>query len=222
MNRILKRRLVILLVLGFVFLIIIQFPGRGEEKSYFIVDGKKVEQLPAIELTESKSNLERAVLEGNQMMYDTLDSLEQGSDVIVVGTPLLPFEEREHHVTSYNDGIIQSFYTHTEFKVEKVIKNEGPRPVDETVEFIEPLAIVEEKGAEPKIWAINGYHEVEPNKRYIVFLADNGRGKYGIINSNSGKFSPDLEQAEEIEQIQQYERPLHIKLRQSVFAKYPL
>ncbi|WP_281367810.1 hypothetical protein [Saccharibacillus deserti] len=39
---------------------------------------------------------------------------------------------------------------------------------------------------------------------------------------NNGKFSPDLEQAGELEQMLPEHRPIHIKLRQAVFAKYGL
>lgn len=146
MKRDLQKLVGVLLLAAIILLVGMQFiandePGTqrtdgqtGETETISQPEEAKTEPQPAADAAAHKG-VKRINLQASYIGFDNLDSLEEHSDVIVFGTPLLPFEQRSSHTTHYEDGHMQSFYTLTEFKVERTIKDEGPRPVGDTIEL---------------------------------------------------------------------------------------
>lgn len=154
-------------------------------------------------------------LEASYIGFGNLDDLEKHSDIIVVGTPVLPFEERKNATSHYEDGVMESFATITEFTADTVLKDPDQVVRDGQVTFYEPIAFTERTDGAKALFSIADYRELQYGNRYLVFLADNGHNGYGVINMNNGTFNMD-----------KYDRtsgdPTHHRLMTQIFDKYDL
>lgn len=166
--------------------------------------------------------LKRVNSEASYISFGSIKALEEISDVIVVGTPILSFEEREHKVTYYDDNMIQDFYTLTDFKVEKVIKDPDQAVQDAKIKFVEPISIVTSKDGEKMIRSIADYQEIQEGEKYLVFLKDNALGQYGVINMNNGTFDLNENEENSFHALEIEGDPTHEKLKQEALVKYDL
>jgi len=147
--------------------------------------------------------------------FGDLDALEKHSDIIAVGTPVLPFEERENTTSRYEDGVMQDFATLTEFAVETVLKDPGEVVQNGQVSFYEPIAFANNMQGSKALFSIANYRELQYGERYIVFLSDNGQGGYSVINMSNGTFNMNKTDRTSGD-------PTHHKLMTQIFGKYDL
>ena len=136
--------------------------------------------------------------------------------------PLLPFEEREHKATYYDDNVIQDFYTLTDFKLEQVIKDPDQAVQDGKIKFVEPISIITSKDGEKIIRSIADYQDVQEGEKYLVFLKDNTLGQYGVINMNNGTFDLNENVENSFNALEIEGDPVHEKMKQEALAKYDL
>jgi len=154
-------------------------------------------------------------LDAGYIGFGDLDALEEHSDIIAVGTPVLPFEERENTTSRYDDGVMQDFATITDFAVDTVIKDPGQIVQNGQVTFYEPIAFADRMDGSKALFSIADYRELQYGNRYVVFLSDNGHNGYGIINMNNGTFNMDKSDRTSGD-------PTHHKLMTQIFGKYDL
>ncbi|MDR4999720.1 hypothetical protein [Brevibacillus parabrevis] len=140
--------------------------------------------------SKGKETVETISLEAHYITYNSAEELDK-ADLILIGTPIADFSEREHQTSYYFDGSLEDFYTNTEIQVEKIIKSPNDFELDnsDTFSVIEPVGLVEMDGA--KKVTIDGYREMKKGEKYIMFLNKNAYGKYSIINNDLGKFNLD-------------------------------
>jgi len=153
-------------------------------------------------------------IDANYVSYGNVDQLDQGADLIIIGTPTKSFEDREHVATYFDDGILQDFYTLTEIKIDRVIKSPEDFKQSDSLTIIEPIGYVEDEDEKTKI-TYEGYTELPEGQKSIIFLKKNTFGQYGVINMDLGKFS--LEQGSGDTKATSKE-----KFRQAVLEKYDL
>ena len=139
---------------------------------------------------ETAETMETISLEAHYITYNSAEELDK-ADLILIGTPIADFLEREHQTSYYFDGSLEDFYTNTEIQVEKIIKSPNDFELDnsDTFSVIEPVGLVEMDGA--KKVTIDGYREMKKGEKYIMFFNKNAYGKYSIINNDLGKFNLD-------------------------------
>ena len=107
--------------------------------------------------------------QANSVIFYEVKGLSEASDLILIGTPEKPFEEREHVSTFHDDGNIMDFHTKTEIKVIKVLKNEENIQIGETIYVNEPVSIINQENELFKIRYSN-YEELKEGIDYITFL----------------------------------------------------
>ncbi|WP_342575740.1 hypothetical protein [Paenibacillus sp. FSL M8-0142] len=160
-------------------------------------------------------------MDAKYIAFDTIEELDQAADVIVIGSPIKDFEDREHMAQYFEDGMIQDFYTMTELRIEKVIKQPDGIDIGEMMELIEPLSIIEESGNQKTKIIMDDYRELKKGSRYILFLKDNTFGQYSIINMNNGKFNLDNTDDSDMPMGQQ-DLAFKTSLKNQVLRKYDL
>ncbi|AIQ62893.1 hypothetical protein PSTEL_07015 [Paenibacillus stellifer] len=128
--------------------------------------------------------------EGLYITYSNVDALEEHSDLILTGTPVSDFKDREHVTTTYGDGNIQEFYTLTDLKVTSVLKK--PADLDlvsgQTFQVAEPVGYTDTEKKDTKITR-NEYSKLKKDSEYVIFLKKNDQGQYFVLNLNLGKFN---------------------------------
>ncbi|WP_051286778.1 hypothetical protein [Paenibacillus taiwanensis] len=128
--------------------------------------------------------------QASYISHDTAIELTNSAELILIGTPIHEFKDREHVVKNYTSGAIQDFYTVTDIKVEKILKGEwdlnSPLPV------IEPVAYIQRIDGQRKI-TTDHYIEMKKDTKYLVTLAKNTSGNYSIINMQNGVFNLNVE-----------------------------
>jgi len=137
------------------------------------------------------NSVTRIEVESMHVGCNNVQELEQSADLIVIAEPTCDFEERKHVITNYNFGDIQDFYTLTEIKIMKILKQ--PTDFDsriKTMDILEPNSMLQTLAGK-QIFEDNGYQELKKGSKYIIFLGKNDKGKYLIINLNLGKFNID-------------------------------
>ena len=154
-------------------------------------------------------------LDASYIGFGTLEDLEKHSDIIVVGTPVLPFEERKDATSHYEDGVMESFSTLTDFSVDTVLKDPNQIVQNGQIAFYEPIAFTERMDGTKAIFSIADYRELQYGNRYLVFLADNNRNGYSVINMNNGTFNMDKSDRTSGD-------PTHHRLMTQIFDKYDL
>ncbi|WP_143536102.1 hypothetical protein [Saccharibacillus sp. O23] len=145
-------------------------------------EAKKEEQ-------DRNHGLKRVNMDASYIGFNTIEDLDAHADLILVGTPILPFEEREHKAAYYQDGVVQDFYTITDFKVDKVVKDSKQAVKNGMIQYFEPISVVTQETGAKVIYSIADYQEVQQGEKYLVFLRENDNGHYATINMNNGKFA---------------------------------
>ncbi|MBE7680819.1 MULTISPECIES: hypothetical protein [Paenibacillus] len=158
-------------------------------------------------------------LSANSLTLRELDKLDAFAELIVIGYATEDFRDREHVVTTFDDGIMQSFHTNTTIKIEKILKKPEDYPSDQNkLTIIEPVSL---KGDVK--YTANDYVELQKGDRSVLFLLRNSYGDYGLINDNWGKFSMEgisqssIPQSATSNELLEYET-----FRGSVMKKYNL
>lgn len=142
----------------------------------------------------NKNIINEMEIHGLHVGYRTLDNLDKEAELIVVGSPIRDFKER-NHVTTYinNTEVVNTFYTITELKVNKIIKSPEDFSLNKskTIQIIEPIGLMETSEGLVKYY-MNSYREMKKDSKYVIFLKKNTQGTYyGVINLNMGKFNID-------------------------------
>lgn len=120
--------------------------------------------------------------------FSSAQSLFSGADMVVIGSPIKKFEDRELHLTKLSTGHIADIATFTEVNVEKVLKGLEEDAVDLTV--IEPVGVYQTFKGKVRI-AHDGYTAMKKGSQYVIFLGKNTFGQYSVINMQAGKFNLD-------------------------------
>ncbi|MEC0180655.1 hypothetical protein P4H61_03980 [Paenibacillus peoriae] len=169
----------------------------------------------------SEMNTPKISLEASYIDYKTVSELDSNAELIVIGTPLQEFDDRQHIVTSFEDGTIQDFYTLTNIKIDKVIKSpEGTAlNVEEPLSIVEPISYIDDAGGKKKI-AYEDYTELKQNEKNIIFLKKNTQGQYSVINMDLGKFA--IEPSSQSPSSSVDKQDSKEQFRESVLEKYGL
>jgi len=141
----------------------------------------------------------------------------------LLGT-LKAFLDRKHVVTHFSDGTRQDFYTLTEIKIEKIIKQPDSLVLNlsQTLEVIEPITVIDEgKSGKVKL-ARDNYLELRRGSRYILFLKKGlGVDNYFVINRNLGKFNLD---GTDVDDLGEEDKPVlrkeKLNFKKDVLKKY--
>ena len=162
-------------------------------------------------------------IHANYVTYDTEEALNNNADIILYGSPVNKFEDREHVNRENKDGYIEDFYTITEFNVEKVLKNSTTLQINEKDLFniIEPIGLVQQIGGK-KVLQMNSYESMEENTKYIVYLKSNKNGGYSVINMANGRFNMDEDLSTDYNKLtpDSLDNSKHIDIKKDVIEKY--
>ncbi|WP_054404076.1 hypothetical protein [Paenibacillus solani] len=120
--------------------------------------------------------------------YSTGPALFSGAELVVIGSPVKDFEDREMTIRTVENGVIMDFYTLTEIEVERVLK--GPEEDASNLKVIEPIVLRQTLSGKEKL-TMAGYTEMKSGSRYMIFMAKNTYGQYSVINMQAGKFNMD-------------------------------
>ncbi|WP_145146556.1 hypothetical protein [Paenibacillus xylanexedens] len=158
-------------------------------------------------------------LSGNSLTFHEIDKLDAFAELIVIGYGIEDFRDREHVITAFDDGTMQSFHTNTNIKIEKILKKPEGFPSDQNeLTIIEPVSL----DGDVKYTA-DDYVELQKGDESVLFLMKNSFGDYGLINDNLGKFSLEgisqysVPQSSTAQALSEYET-----FRNSVMKKYLL
>ncbi|MGN7411595.1 hypothetical protein [Paenibacillus sp. SAF-068] len=134
-------------------------------------------------------------LSANSLTFHEIDKLDAFAELIVIGHATDDFRDREHVITVFDDGTMQSFHTKTNIKIDRILKKPDDFPSDQN-----ELTIIEPASLEGDVkYTVNDYVELQKGDTSVLFLMKNTFGDYGLINDNLGKFS--------LEGITQYSMP---------------
>ncbi|MDR6715521.1 hypothetical protein [Paenibacillus sp. 2003] len=156
-------------------------------------------------------------LSANSLTFHEIDKLDAFVELIVIGYATEDFRDREHVITAFDDGTMQSFHTNTNIKIEKILKKPDDFPSDQN-----ELTIIEPVSLEGDVkYTVNDYVELQKGDKSVLFLMKNTFGDYGLINDNLGKFSLEgitqysVPQSSTAQALSEYET-----FRNSVMEKY--
>lgn len=111
------------------------------------------------------------VLDAKTDAYDTIEELENASDLIVIGTKK---EELKSAVERDEAGNFKDAYTISSFRISKIIKNEVHEK-NETISILESEAYDEVKN---ESLHIGGYENMIEGNTYILYLRKSEDGYY--------------------------------------------
>ncbi|GKU78217.1 hypothetical protein [Paenibacillus sp. L3-i20] len=120
--------------------------------------------------------------------YPTAQALFSDAELVVIGSPIKDFEDREVLLKEHSNGVLVYIVTSTEIKVEKVLK--GPEGDVINLKVIEPIGERQTLKGKERI-AIEGYTAMKKGSKYLIFLSKNTFGQYSVINMQAGKFNID-------------------------------
>lgn len=81
-------------------------------------------------------------LSANSLTFREIDKLDAFAELIVIGYATEDFRDREHVITAFDDGTMQSFHTNTNIKIEKILKKPEDFPSDQNeLTIIEPISL---------------------------------------------------------------------------------
>ncbi|PWW45505.1 MULTISPECIES: hypothetical protein [Paenibacillus] len=168
--------------------------------------------------TETDQQINKVVnLSANSITFNEINKLDEFAELVVIGYATDEFINREHVVTAFDDGTMQSFHTNTNIKIEKILKKPEDFPSDQKeLTIIEPVSL----DGDVKYTA-DHYVELQKGDKSVIFLMKNTFGDYGLINDNLGKFS--LEQTNQSKLSQSFtsqELSEYELFRDSVMEKY--
>ncbi|MDH2363875.1 hypothetical protein [Priestia megaterium] len=134
------------------------------------------------------------LFEGKTDAFQNLEQLENESVIIVRGEKIN--EEKAYVSRSEIDGAVNGGYTNSNFKINKVIKNEendNKITAGSTIPVFES-AFYDEKT--DKTYRINGYENMKEAKQYLLFLLPEQDGMYATRAVTYGKVPLDTDDLE--------------------------
>ena len=120
--------------------------------------------------------------------YSSARALFSGAELVVIGSPIQDFEDREVLIGKDSLGGLMYIVTSTELQVEELLK--GPKEDAIDLAVIEPSGIRQTYSGKEKITS-EGYTEMKKGSKYVIFLKKNTSGQYSVINMQAGKFNLD-------------------------------
>ncbi|MGY3714992.1 hypothetical protein ACWE42_05670 [Sutcliffiella cohnii] len=133
-------------------------------------------------------------VEGNYYNLSDSNELESISDIILVATPTQPFLDRKHENRFSDDGSLEDYFTRTEVKINKVLKNDSDLnlKMGELFEIVEPAVglITNSFGELIKI-TTGPYNELQKDGEYLIFLTKNDFNDYAVSYNTLGKYNID-------------------------------
>ncbi|WP_416295757.1 hypothetical protein ACM7Q1_03560 [Paenibacillus illinoisensis] len=79
--------------------------------------------------SEPNSQINNVVsLSANSITFNEVDKLADFAELVVIGYATDEFVDRDHVVTAFEDGTMQSFHTNTNIKIEQVLKKPDDFP----------------------------------------------------------------------------------------------
>lgn len=173
---------------------------------------------------------------GNFISYDSFDTLEQHSELIIIAQATKEFEHREHvntfHETAednYQSKMLIDGITKTKVHIKKILKQPEDAHFNEgdLLTVIEPITIFKDVDNVKKIKTISHYQAIGMEDT-ILFLMKNSYGDYGVINMNNGRYSltnmdefqttKTLSASEERERAEDFKQ--HQKIKESILKTY--
>jgi hypothetical protein len=176
------------------------------------------------------NSVKTITIHGNYIKDNTEEELNERADIILYGSPVDKFEEREHVNIKNEYGVIADYYTLTNFKVKKVLKNITSLQINKKDLFsvIEPIGFIQEFDGK-KIISMDSYEAMVENTNYIIYLKSNNRGGYSIINFSNGKFNMDVDINTDNSQLNKLkstnsldiiEFKTHLDMKKDIVSKY--
>lgn len=161
-------------------------------------------------------------LPANYITYNSLSDMKAAADIIVIGRPLKDFSQRETSSKKTADGVMYDFHTLTEIHVSRWIKgNELIKGNKITV--IEPVMISSREG-ERVILTTEGYSQMDRKNEYMIFIKSNGRGGYGVINMNNGRYSTAELKGEDLQEsaspVHEEQKEIREQIKKSILQDY--
>ncbi len=102
-------------------------------------------------------------------IYEKESDLKKSSSLVVTGSPI----SSEPKIVFDNEGYIETADQKTQFKIEKVIKDDTKLfEKGDIIPVYEPVATIDTNGAVPGkvIRSIAGYAQMDPDKEYRLYL----------------------------------------------------
>ncbi len=156
--------------------------------------------------------------------YLDYNSIENAAKIIVIGTK----ENGKPVLVNDDSDTVSYFYTLSDFKVEKVIKNVTSNGIykNESITIMENAAI---DSISNQYFSIEGYQLMDNKKRYLLFLTPN-RTEQGIYNMQGvifGKYALEKNKTNRVktfnQDIKYYEKrysDINKKVYEKIIEKY--
>lgn len=156
------------------------------------------------------------VIKSDYMGFSTAESLFSNAELVVIGSPVKDYDEREVYVSRVATGALEDIVTFTEIDVEKVLK--GPEVDGIDLEVIEPMGVYQTLTGKERI-AFDGYTAMKKGSRYLIFLSKNTLGQYGVINMQFGKFNLDQTDPEDMAKDNLIKQRIFTELKSSEYLQ---
>lgn len=131
---------------------------------------------------------------GSYEVFSNVDDMEKKADLVVVASPKKAFDQRKHITTYFegpnaNEKYPENCFTITDMKVKKVLSSKTEaKKKDVDITVLEPVGIYKDNDGVNKKLRFEGYEEMSNSKDYILYLEENDKGNYNIVNIVDGKF----------------------------------
>jgi hypothetical protein len=126
--------------------------------------------------------------EGTAPIYETVESLEKGSDLIVKVTGT---NKTVNHIEQDDEGLIKSFWTSRSVVINKVYSQVSDVKIRSEIIIYEPYAFYIDKNKKQQEVIMEGYYKINPEKEYILFLTKHKDGGYIALGGYQGKINFD-------------------------------
>lgn len=172
----------------------------------------------SLKIATSKNEASRSLpvvkVQGNHILFDSIEEVEKYADLIVVGKTTKDLEEGRPVVVRFPHGGIEDYYTLTPFEIKKVLK--GSTDSNE-IQVIQGAVTMNEAGKQ-FILMNEDYSLLKRNSPYVLFLAKVDGVGYSPISLNQGKFS--LDKTDQEERKIEKEDPQYVNLKTQALKKY--
>src|SRR5690606_15912105 len=130
---------------------------------------------------------------GDYAIPTDVNELEKNAEIILIGSPTKPFLEREHEATYSADGSLEDYFTRTEIKIDKVLKNDSDLKLKKEglFEIVEPAVGLINSNNELLKFKTGPYNELEIGSVYLILLTKNMNNDYAVTLNVLGKYNID-------------------------------
>ncbi|WP_144941789.1 hypothetical protein [Paenibacillus sp. 32O-W] len=181
------------------------------KKKVFLYSTIVLMGLLAVTVIMNQFQTSKIDIHGNYVTFNSLEELEQFSDLIIIGSPVEPFNKRKHKETRFEDGNLESFSTLTKLDIKSIIKKTDLSLNNESsLEVVEPVGLIKEGLGKRKL-TIEGYSEMKENLDYLIFLKMNSYGEYSVVANTLGRYNLDGKDLEDSGNEEYQEKKASIK-----------